>query len=416
LIQRTVFSLKVRLSLSELPIDSLTTWYDGKTKELLTTFASDMGKRLGGIKQASRDIKLVLDEIANLKSNEEDENFKAALDRFIERINSALQDISYPDTLTYSVVGEFLGKVERSVADIFEAGRRWIPRFRGRKYKSVIVDLDKHFRELTKATQDLDSAYKRYPHLEKVERVRDGIQGLSEMVTRIPGLRKEIKDQEKKLESARDLVKTSEERHKQYKSATGMDEKESIDIELDRIRQTLSSQLDLLRKSMLKLRELAEAGTVHVRPEHITIIDLYSGDLVEALDSESDGCPAFRDLLTEMGKLMDSLGLEGSRQRRTLKRIDSLLVSDLLPSSQKRVKELLQRRREVTKVYQPDEEKKILLNLEETRRLLRDEETRMYRLTEELDQLSSKLKKNSKEVTADIASVTGSKIHIALSA
>lgn len=131
--------------MSELPIDSLMTWYEEKTKELFSVFASDTGKRLGGIKQASRDIKLVLDEINSLKSTQEDENLKAALDRFIERVSSTLQSVTYPDDLTYSTVGDFLSRIERSVADIFDAGKRWIPRFRGRKYKSVIVDLDKHF-------------------------------------------------------------------------------------------------------------------------------------------------------------------------------------------------------------------------------------------------------------------------------
>jgi hypothetical protein len=409
------FKSRERESLSELPIDSLITWYDERTKELFTVFASDVGKRLSGIRQASKDIKLVLDQIANLKLTEEDENLKAALDRFIERISSALQGITFPEDLAYSTVGDFLARTERSVGDIFDAGRRWIPRFRGRRYKSVIVDLDKHFRELTKGTQDLGSAYKHYSHLERVERVREGIQGLGEMVARIPTLKTEIKEQEKKLEAARELVKTDEARHRQYKSATGLDETESIDSELDRIRQTLASQLDLLRKSMSKLRDLVEAGTIHIKPEHVTTIDAYSHDLIEALNSESDGCPAFRDLLTEMAKLMDSLGLEGSRQRRTLKRIESLLGSDLLQSSQKRVKELLQRRQELAKVYQPGEEKKILTDLEEAKKLLRDEETRMYRLNEELDQLSSKLKKNSKEASSEIAKLTGKKIHIALS-
>ncbi|WXG42761.1 MAG: hypothetical protein WED04_01445 [Promethearchaeati archaeon SRVP18_Atabeyarchaeia-1] len=400
--------------MSELPIDSLMTWYEEKTKELFSVFASDTGKRLGGIKQASRDIKLVLDEINSLKSTQEDENLKAALDRFIERVSSTLQSVTYPDDLTYSTVGDFLSRIERSVADIFDAGKRWIPRFRGRKYKSVIVDLDKHFRELTKETQDLSSAYKHYVHLEKVERVRDGIQGLSEMVTRIPILKAEIKEQEKKLQNARDLVSAGESRHKEYKSATGIDEKERIDRELERIRQSLGSQIDLLKKPMSKIRELSEAGTIHVKPEHITAIDLYYHDIIDALGSESEGCPAFRDLLTEMSRIMDSLGLEGSRQRRTLKRIESLLSSDLLQSSQKRVKELLQRREEVAKVYQPGEEKKILTDLEEAKKLLRDEETKTYRLNEELDQLSSKLKKNSKEISSEIAKITGKKIHISL--
>ena len=390
------------------------TWYEERTKELFNAFASDVGKRLSGIKQASKDIRLVLNQIENLKSTEEDENLKSALEKFIERINSALQSITFPEDLTYSTVGDFLTRTERSVGDIFDAGRRWIPRFRGRRYKSVIVDLDKHFREFTEETQDLGSAYRHYTNLERVERVREEIQGLNEMVTRAPTLKAEIREQTKRLEAARDLVKENEARHKQYKSATGIDEKEGIDNELDRIRQTLASQLDLLRKSMSKVRELTEAGTIHVKPEQISTIDLYSRDLMQALATESDGCPAFRDLLTEMGKLLNSLGLEGSRQRRTQKRIESLLNSDLLQSSQKRVKELLQRKQDLTREYEPTEEKKILAELEEANRSLRDEETKLHRLNEELDQLSSKLKKNSKETSSEIAKITGKKIHIAV--
>jgi hypothetical protein len=391
------------------------TWYNERTKELFNVFASDVGKRLNGIKQASKDIRLVLDQISSLKSTEEDENLKSALERFIERITSALQSISFPEELGYSNVGDFLARTERSVGDIFDAGRRWIPRFRGRKYKSVIVDLDRHFRELTKETQDLGSAYRRYTNLEKVERVREEIQGLNEMVTRIPTLKTEIRDQDKRLEAVRELVKKNEARHKQYKSDTGIDEKEGIDSELERIRQTLTSQLDLLRKSMSKIRELTEAGTIHMKAEHISTIDSYSRDLIQALATESDGCPAFRDLLAEMGKLLNSLGLEGSRARRTQKRIENLLSSDLLQSSQKRVKELLQRRQDLTREYEPTEEKKILADLEEANRSLRDEETRLHRLNEELDQLSSKLKKNSKETSSEIAKLTGKKIHIAFS-
>lgn len=401
--------------MSELPIDTLMTWYNERTKELFNVFASDVGKRLNGIKQASKDIRLVLDQISSLKSTEEDENLKSALERFIERITSALQSISFPEELGYSNVGDFLARTERSVGDIFDAGRRWIPRFRGRKYKSVIVDLDRHFRELTKETQDLGSAYRRYTNLEKVERVREEIQGLNEMVTRIPTLKTEIRDQDKRLEAVRELVKKNEARHKQYKSDTGIDEKEGIDSELERIRQTLTSQLDLLRKSMSKIRELTEAGTIHMKAEHISTIDSYSRDLIQALATESDGCPAFRDLLAEMGKLLNSLGLEGSRARRTQKRIENLLSSDLLQSSQKRVKELLQRRQDLTREYEPTEEKKILADLEEANRSLRDEETRLHRLNEELDQLSSKLKKNSKETSSEIAKLTGKKIHIAFS-
>jgi uncharacterized phage infection (PIP) family protein YhgE len=278
----------------------------------------------------------------------------------------------------------------------------------------VVIDLDKHFRDLTKETQSLDSIHRSYAHLDRVERIREGIQGLNEMVARVPVLRSETKEEEGKLESARESVKESEARLKEYKNATGAAEKEKIDNELDRIRQTLTSQMDLLRKSMSKLRELAEAGTIHAKPEHISTIDLYSQDLVGAINSEADGCPAFRDLLNEMKRTIGSLGLEGSRERRTVKRIDGLLSSDLITSSQSSVKELLQKRQEVSKEYKPGEEQRILTELEESRKLLRDEETRMHRLNEELDQVTSKLKKNTKEISSEIAKLTGKKVHISL--
>ncbi len=400
--------------MSELPIDSLMAWYDETTEEMLSVFASEVGKRVSRIREATRDIKRVLDEIANLKSTEKEEVLRSALERFIDKISSTIDGIAFPDSFTYSSVDNFLDKLERSVREIFDAGRKWIPRFRGRRFKSVVMDLDKHFRDLTKETQSLDSIHRSYAHLDRVERIRQGIQGLNEMVARVPVLRSETKEEERKLESARESVKDSEARLKEYKNATGAAEKEKIDNELGRIRQTLTSQMDLLRKSMSKLRELAEAGTTHPKPEHISTIDLYSRDLVEAINSEADGCPAFRDLLTEMKRTIGSLGLEGSRERRTVKRIDSLLSSDLIASSQRRVKELLQKRQEVSKEYKPGEEQRILTELEESRKLLRDEETRMHRLNEELDQVTSKLKKNTKEISSEIAKLTGKKVHITL--
>lgn len=400
--------------LSELPIDSLMAWYDERTEEMFSVFASEVSKRVSKIKEATRDIKHVLDEIVNLKSTEEEDILKTALDRFIDKISSTIDGIAFPDTFTYSSVDSFLNRLEKSVAEIFDAGRRWIPRFRGRRYKSVVVELDKHFRDLTGETQSLYSIYKNNAHLDRVERVRESIQGLNEMVTSVPVLKSQTKEEERKLEVARESVKENETRVKEYKKATGAAEKENIDSELDRIRQTLVSQMDLLRKSMSKLRDLAEAGTVHVRPDHISAIDLYSRDLIEALNSEADGCPASKDLLTEMKKVIGSLGLEGSRERRTVKRIDSILSSDLIASSQRRVKELLQKRQEVSKEFKPGEEKRILGDLEESRKLLRDEETRMHRLNEELDQTISKLKKNTKEISSEIAKLTGKKVHISL--
>jgi chromosome segregation ATPase len=267
---------------------------------------------------------------------------------------------------------------------------------------------------LTGETQSLESAYRSYAHLDRVERVREGIQGLSGMVEKVPALKSQIKEEEKKLEVARESVKENEARLREYKKVTGAAEKENIDSELDKIRQTLASQMDLLRKSMSKMRELAEVGTLHVRPDHVSTIDLYSRDIVEALSSEADGCPAFGALLTEMKKVIGSLGLEGSRERRTVKRIDSLLSGDLIASSQKRVKELLQKRQELSREFKPGEEKRILSDLEESRKLLRDEETRIHRLNKELDEITSKLKKNTKDISSEIAKLTGIKVHISL--
>jgi hypothetical protein len=400
--------------LSELPIDSLITWYDETTEEMFSVFASEANKRASKIREATRDIKRVLDEITNLKSTEREEGLKVALERFIDKTSSISDGITVPDTFTYSSVGSFLDRLKKSVTDIFEAGRRWIPRFRGRRYKSVVVELDKHFRDLTSETQSLDSLYKSYAHLDMVERIREGIQGLNEMVARVPVLKSQTKEEEEKLEAAQESVRECESRLKEYKKITGAAEKEDIDNELEKIRQTLVSQMDLLRKSMSKMRELTEAGTIHVKPENISTIDLYSHDLVEALSSETDGCPALKDLMIEMKKVIGNLGLEGSRERRTAKRIDSLLSGDFIDSSQKRVKELLQKRQEVSKEFKPGEEKKVLNDLEETRKVLRDEETRMHRFNEELDQTASKLKKNTKEITSEIAKLTGRKVHILL--
>lgn len=400
--------------MSELPIDSLMAWYDETTEEMFSVFASEAGRRTSKIKEATNDIKRVLNEIINLKSSEVEEALRVALERFIDKISSIVDGISLPDTLTYSSVGSFLDRLKKSVTEIFEAGRRWIPRFRGRRYKSVVVELDKHFRDLTGETQALDSVYRSYAHLDTVERVREGILGLNEMVARVPVLKSQNKEEEEKLEVARKSVKESEARLREYNKLTGAAEKESIDSELEKIRQTLVSQMDLLRKSMSKITELAEAGTLHVRPDHISTIDLYSRDLIEALNNEADGCPAFKDLLTEMKKVIGDLGLEGSRERRTVKRIDSLLSGDLVASSQKRVKELLQKRQEISKEFKPGEEKRVLSDLEEARKLLRDEETRMHRLNEERDQITSKLKKNTKEISSEIAKLTGKKVHILL--
>jgi predicted nucleic acid-binding Zn-ribbon protein len=165
---------------------------------------------------------------------------------------------------------------------------------------------------------------------------------------------------------------------------------------------------------MSKFRESAEANLIHTKPECISTVDLYSRDLVEALNIEAEDCPGLRGLLKEIESNIDRLGLEGSRQRRTVKRIDSLLESDLLASAQKRIKELLQRKGELVKVYQPGEQQKLLAELEESRKHLRDQETRTYRFQEELNQLASKIKQQSKEITSEIARLTGTKIHISL--
>jgi hypothetical protein len=400
--------------LSELPIASLLAWYDDRTKELSTDFASEAGRRLDRIRGAIHDIKLVLNEISNLKSAEEEEVHKAALERFVEKTSSSVEGITFPEDLNYVTVGEFIDRLEKTVAEIFEAGRRWIPRFRGRQYKSVIMDMDKHFRDLMKENQALSAIYKDHKHLAAVERVREAIGQLNEMVNRSPVLKTEIRDQEKKLESAKEQVSKDESRLRDYKKTTGAHEKEEIDKEIEGIRQSLGSQLDLLRKAMLKFRESAEGGTIHTKPEYISTVDLYSRDIIEALNTEPEGCPGLMDLLAEMQSNINNLGLEGSRQRRTLKRIDSLLKSDLVISAQKRIKELLVRKGNLSQKDQPGEEQKILVDLEESKKHLRDQETRTYRLKEELDQLTSKLKQQSKEITSEIARLTGNKVHISL--
>ncbi|WXG45403.1 MAG: hypothetical protein WED05_01570 [Candidatus Atabeyarchaeum deiterrae] len=400
--------------MSEFSVDSVMTWYDEKTKELSADFASEVNRRLDKIRGAIKDIGLVLHQMGTLKPTEQDEIVKASLDRFIEKIMSTTEQIAFPDDLTYSIVGEFLSRLERSVTEIYDAGRRWIPKFRGRQYKSVLIDLDKHFRDLTKETHTLDNICKNYRHLTVVERVREDIGELKEMLTRIPEVNDEIEEKQKKLGSAEKSVRANESRIKEYKSRTGVHEKEEIDRELDGIRQTLTSQLDLLRKAMSKLRDSAEGGSVHIKPEDITTIELYSRDLPEALNSEPDGCPGLKDLLSSMRHNIDSLGLEGSKKRRTLKRIESLLESDLLPPVQKRVKQLLQRKSELLQSYKPDEEERLATELEESKKHLRDEETRTHRSEEELAQLNSKLKDKAKAITSEIAKLTGQKIHISL--
>nr|MDO8098059.1 hypothetical protein [Candidatus Njordarchaeota archaeon] len=400
--------------MSELPIGSLITWYDERTKELSADFTSEAGRRLDRIRGAIHDIKLVLDEIANLKSSEEEDVLKAALERFVEKTSSSIEGITFPEDINYVTVGEFIDGLQRTTAEIFSAGRRWIPRFRGKQYKALIVEMDKHFRDLMKENQALNTIYRSYRHLAAVERIREAIRQLNEMVNRAPILKEEIREQEKKRESVRQLAAKNESRLKEYRKATGAHEKEEIEKEIVGIRQSLGSQLDLLRKAMLKFRESAEGGSIHTRPEHVSTVDLYSRDLIEALNVEPEGCPGLRSLLAEIEGSIGRLGLEGSRQRRTLKRIDSLLKSDLLTSAQKRIKELLQRMEELSQSYQPGEEQRILADLEESKKRLRDEETKTYRLNEELDQLTSKLKQQSREISSEISKLTGSKIHILL--
>ncbi len=290
-------------------------------------------------------------------------NRARALNKLAHLFVDRLKKLEAPEEISFDTLSRYAGEIQKIfiVTDIDI--KNWFPRIspffimdRRRfltiyeKAKQTHTFLNEFLTKEYVKTKTLEEAFTLLNELQNVQNQRGTIGEEKNQITneRLP-LEKEIADLEQKIE--------------ELKTKGPIDNLNTVNNEICGLTNELKNTLRHLQKPFIKMQALATfGGGGGITPDELTRISLYLENPFDALVTEQDNYPAFREILEKLQRFLveDKLKLKDEKARKAEQSINEILKTNSLCQIQVRSVELAKSRDQLMASSVMDETKRCL--------------------------------------------------------
>jgi len=388
---------------SVIGVNELPEWFRQQTEELLSGYRADLRRQLDRIDEAFvktvEASELLLEEV--LLDGEM--TVPGAAQKLASQLKSSIEEISFPEELTYSTVDEVIGKLEGYLRETMMNGRRYIPRLPP-VHKKIVKELDYQLRAVDQGYRRIRKIWEKGKvpkQLDTIERdVKDIFQRSQQLMTLVTELQ-ELEEQKKR---AAGQVAKQREGIEEFRAQSGLAEIDSIHKEIDSIRMLVTNQLNFLKKSFKKLDQAA-GSTVMISSLAGEGARAYSADPWEAFQKDESDLARLKAGLTALAKAIEEnkLSFKQSVNRKILDRKTAVCEQGGLDEYRQRFGDLESRKNELKAAVSVDDRLELEKSLDRAQWEHRDVSAEINHHKEQIERIAGQLKTLQKRLEGSLS-------------
>jgi hypothetical protein len=261
------------LELSDLP-----TWFDRQTRPMIDDFKRETRTILVEIDKSISNMKIAAQKLASSSSDPETRGQERYIIQFAENILSSLNEIQFPDELSFDHVQAIYEKVTQSLKAPTRTRQNKVLRLHS-SFKPLIKDFDSEFNKLHRLSVNLAQVLKKnQPFAQQIKVIRKNIEKTAEIREKPKQIRIEMN---KAGEKIRQLNTQLEEMNLQFNKIRGKDEfkeLEKVQTGIQEIKIELSKFLDPFNKPLRKLVKSVSEEKITLRSESMVALQNFIKD------------------------------------------------------------------------------------------------------------------------------------------
>ncbi len=328
-----------------------------------------------------------------------------------EKMTEMVSEFEYPEKITYKTTEEWVKSLGKFLQRVLTIGRRFIPNLK-RKYKTRVFILNRALTRIQKNYQDFNKFFEdKTVLLKEVDDTSDKISLIISKVKERDKLKKQISAEKKEADEITEEIKELGNTASSLKSREVLTQLDELNKEVQIIGKKLRLELGGLDKPLRKLTSRAQDGKVMVPPELINIANLIRENPLDAIWELDEGHEKLNDL---MEILIDASKAEKIKLKASMKNKAIAHAQEVIDGSIKELHtDLLKLKEQITSIEvkieelglkdQIQEYKEAQESLEKNenrrRRRIRDLESSLQELNEEIASLAGETQRQVRKLT-----------------
>ena len=318
--------------MKEINLVDLTNWFENKTRKKIEPLKKEAEKKISKCESIFDELRVACKLLEEQPSSITDELIVKSAKRFSEKLVIKLDEIKFPEEITYENIENFKIKLENLLNTISNYGKRWVSKLgRDKSYLQNIRDINYLLKDIQnlylKLVSFLDNKYRKGKKIESIGSLIDRLIELKEEAKSIKTANLEIENQLN--ENEKELNQTNEKIQILEKDEI-INKLNLIDKKFEKINGTIRNLIGPIRKSLKKISKLIENEEFTARPDSVSFITAYLNEPIKSYLSDAD-CSHLKSILLDLRDAINSnkLKLKSSAQKKIMIKIKEVDNKDL---------------------------------------------------------------------------------------
>jgi DNA repair ATPase RecN len=393
----------VVFTVSVIGVKELPEWFAQQTEELLSGYRVELRRQLDRIDEAFVKSMETSDLLLGEVLLDGEMTVPGAAQKLASQLKSSIENISFPEQLTYSTVDELIADLEGYLRETMMSGRRYIPRLPP-VHKKIVKELDYQIRAVDQGYRKIRKIWEKGKvpkQLDTIETdVKEIVQRSDQLMTLVDQLQ-ELKQQQKETAGR---VETQREGIDRFRAQSGLDEIDAIRTEIDSIRMLVTNQLNFLKKPFKKLDQAA-GTTVMISSLAGEGANSYSSNPWEAFQKDEVDLAQLKAGLRALANAIGErkLSFKQSLNRKILDRQTAVCEQGGLDKYRQRFGVLDSRKNELNAAVSVEDRRELEKSLDRAQWEHRDVTAEINHSNEQIERIAAQLKTLRKRLESSLS-------------
>ena len=387
----------------KIAVNELPEWFAQQTEDLLNGYRANLRRQLDRIDDAFVKTvdasELLLEEV--LLDGEM--TVPGAAQKLASQLKSSIDEISFPEELTYSTVDELIGELEGYLRETMMSGRRYIPRLPP-VHKKIVKELDYQLRAVDQGYRKIRKIWEKEKVPKQLDTIESDVKEIVQRSKQLMTLVNELQELEEQKDEAAGRVAEQREGIEEFRAQSGLAEIDSIRKEIDSIRMLVTNQLNFLKKPFKKLDQAA-GSKVMISSLAGEGASAYSSDPWEAFQRDERTLAQLKAGLMALANAIEDkkLSFKQSVNRKILDRKTAVCEQSGLDEYRQRFGDLEARKNELKAAVSVDDRLQLEKSLDRAQWEHRDVTAEINHRKEQIERIASQLTTLQKQLHGSLS-------------
>jgi hypothetical protein len=384
-------------------VNELPEWFAQQTEELLSGYRADLRRQLDRVDEAFVKTVEASDLLLEEVLVDGEMTVPGAAQKLASQMKSSIEDISFPEQLTYSTVDELIADLEGYLRETMMSGRRYIPRLPS-VHKKVVKELDYQIRAVDQSYRKIRKIWEKGKVPKQLDTIESDVNEIVQRSDQLLTMVNELEELKQQQQETAGRVQEQREDIEEFRAESGLDEIDAIRTEIDSIRMLVTNQLNFLKKPFKKL-DHAAGSTVMISSLAGEGASTYASDPWEAFQKDEDNLARLKAGLTALAQAIEEkkISFKQREKRKILDRQTAVCEQGGLDEYRQRFEDLESRKNELEAAVSVDDRLELEKSLDRVQWEHRDVTAEITHNKEQIERIATQLKALQKKLERSIS-------------